>query len=141
MSIRITSGRIFVACSYRLGAGRCRARHLDVRLEAQQLCEVVARLRNVVDDEDPDPVCHGVLLPLRWRRGRLLGLSLSPPPRRGAAHYQEICLARSAGMIRSWIGRQDAVELVTSCLNVIPGVVTAGASLSLSERSARPRVM
>ena len=38
----------------------CRRSHdLDVRLEAQELREVIAGLRDVVDDQDADLVCHG----------------------------------------------------------------------------------
>ena len=38
---------------------RRRPDDLDVRLEAQELREVIAGLRDVVDDEDADLVCHG----------------------------------------------------------------------------------
>ena len=38
--------------------GRRRPDDLDVRLEAEQLREVIAGLRDVVDDEDADLVCH-----------------------------------------------------------------------------------
>ncbi len=42
----------------RFRAGRRRADHIDVALEAKQLREVIAGLRDVVDDEDADLVCH-----------------------------------------------------------------------------------
>ena len=43
---------------------------LDVALEAKQLREVIAGLRDVVDDEDADLVCHvrGVARPRRGGR-------------------------------------------------------------------------
>ena len=44
----------------RLAAGRRGADHVDVALEAKQLREVVARLRDVVDDQDADLVGHQV---------------------------------------------------------------------------------
>ena len=41
-----------------LRAGRRRTDDVDVALEAEQLREVVARLRDVVDDQDADLVSH-----------------------------------------------------------------------------------
>ena len=58
MSIRTTSGVSGDGELERLGAGRRRADHVDVALEAEQLREVVAGLRDVVDDEDADLVGH-----------------------------------------------------------------------------------
>jgi hypothetical protein len=49
----------------RLDAGGGRTDHVDVALETEQLREVVAGLRDVVDDEDSDAVCH--LLPSAFR--------------------------------------------------------------------------
>ena len=42
----------------RLGAGRGRADDVDVALEAEELREVVARLGDIVDDQDTDLVGH-----------------------------------------------------------------------------------
>ena len=58
MSISTTSGRSASGHLERLAAGVGRADDLDVALEAEQLREVVARLGDVVDDEDLDRVCH-----------------------------------------------------------------------------------
>ena len=58
MSMRTTSGLSEVASLQRLGPGRGRADDVDVPLEAEQLREVVARLRDVVDDQDTDLVGH-----------------------------------------------------------------------------------
>ena len=47
-------------------AGRGRTHDVDVALEAEELREVVARLRDVVDDQDTDLVGHlGLVLVLR----------------------------------------------------------------------------
>ena len=46
----------------RLCPGRRGADHFDIALEAEQLCQVVASLRDVVHDEDTDLVGHWVLI-------------------------------------------------------------------------------
>ncbi len=58
MSIRTTSGQQAGRHLQRLGAGRGRPDDLHVLLEAEKLGQVVARLRDVVDDEDADLVGH-----------------------------------------------------------------------------------
>ena len=58
MSMRTTSGSSLGRHLDGLAPGRRRPDDLDVRLEAEQLREVIAGLRDVVDDEDADLVCH-----------------------------------------------------------------------------------
>ena len=54
MSIRTTSGDRRVAASMRLQAGGGDGDDLDVGLEREQLGEVLTRLGDIVDDDDPD---------------------------------------------------------------------------------------
>ena len=71
----------------RLGAGCSRSDHLDVLLEPEKLRQVVARLRDVVHDQDADLVAHrpvGLGLVRGWLSwlGRWLapGRPCGPPP-------------------------------------------------------------
>src|SRR5207253_3330736 len=77
----------------RLAAGRSRPDHLDVALEAEELGEVVASLRDVVHDQDADLVGHQSVGPVALVDGWVDG-ALVPESRTGAG--PEVHRARRA---------------------------------------------
>ena len=62
MSSSTTSTSLSLASVDRLGARCDAARDVDVRLEAEQLGQVVACLGDVVDDDDVYSVSHGLFV-------------------------------------------------------------------------------
>jgi len=113
MSIRITSGQDLRRLRDRLGTPEDAAPTTSMSgSKPQELGEVVASLRNVVDDEDPDPAASQLASVTPEVAERPIARPLAVAVRRRVAAgcaTRESSLARSAGMIAA-IGWKNAVD-------------------------------